>query len=142
MKKTLAVFFIGIMMLFTLSACGNKGENTGTSNDAGSGETISVTLSIDYTDESGIADIDDQIIQVPVDSTVLDATMSAVDVVAEDSDGGTKYITSIGGLAGSGSSGWIFEVNDKTIMKTADKYVLSDGDELSWEYGSWEDMGD
>ncbi|NLD19201.1 MAG: DUF4430 domain-containing protein [Clostridiales bacterium] len=139
MRKILAVLFMGIMMAFAFTAC-NDDDNTAASGQNESTDMIEVVFSVDYPDESGITDIDDQVIQVPAGSSVLDATTLTVEVISEDSSDGSKYITSIGGLAATDSSGWVYEVNDKAIMESANVHKLSKGDELSWEYTSWEDM--
>ena len=49
----------------------------------------------------------------------------------------SPYITSIGGFAEKGhgpSSGWIYTVNGKSVMKPCNKYVLSPYDSVEWKY--------
>ncbi|HYK73914.1 MAG TPA: DUF4430 domain-containing protein [Pseudoneobacillus sp.] len=49
-----------------------------------------------------------------------------------------KMITSIDGLAAEGSNYWAFYVNGKMANVGADSYKLQAGDQISFQYESWE----
>lgn len=55
-------------------------------------------------------------------------------------DGSPSFVSGINGagegLAGS-ASGWMYMVNDEVPSVSADQYVLEDGDQVVWYYGSW-----
>ena len=35
-----------------------------------------------------------------------------------------------------------YEVTDETIMETADKHIVKDGDDIEWSFESWNDIDD
>lgn len=53
-----------------------------------------------------------------------------------------KMITSIDGIVGEGSYYWAFYVNGKMATVGADSYKLQAGDEISFQYESWEKTED
>lgn len=138
MKKT-NIFITGLifisMMFFTVS-CGG-GDNSGSSSD----NSISVVMSIDFPDDSGVADIEDVTVSAEDDSSVLDilnqyADANDIEIVTDDS-GGNPYVTSINGVSETDSAGWIYELNDEMVMEAADQSIVSDGDEIDWSFESW-----
>lgn len=67
-------------------------------------------------------------------ATAFDAIEAAdMDIVIEDGQYG-KYITSIGGKAAAGTSGWVYTVNGEQVMESIDSYQLADGDTIELEY--------
>lgn len=68
------------------------------------------------------------------DATAFDAFEAAgIDAVVEDGEYG-KYISSIGGKAAEGTSGWVYTVNGEQVMESIDSLKLSDGDTIEFEY--------
>ncbi len=68
------------------------------------------------------------------DATAFDAFQAAgIEAVVEDSEYG-KYISSIGGKAAEGTSGWVYTVNGQQVMESIDSFKLSDGDTIEFEY--------
>ncbi|WP_442599672.1 DUF4430 domain-containing protein [Neobacillus sp. D3-1R] len=53
-----------------------------------------------------------------------------------------KMITSINGLAGEGTNYWAFYVNGQMATVGADSYKLQAGDQISFQYESWEKQED
>jgi hypothetical protein len=54
-----------------------------------------------------------------------------------DQSGSTDYITSIGGVALTDNSGWVYEVNDEMVMEPATTCVVNNGDVIDWEVQTW-----
>ena len=58
------------------------------------------------------------------------------DVQVEDSDYG-KFVTSINGIANGSegeASGWVYTVNDETVMEACDVRQLAAGDSVQWSF--------
>ncbi|MBP3385024.1 MAG: DUF4430 domain-containing protein [Firmicutes bacterium] len=138
--KKLALIFLALIMVFSMAACG--GNDSG----SGSGTVISVEIDIDYPDASGIADVEDFVMEVPEGTNALEMLEMYCDendiemLMATGSP--TEYVTSINGVAESADAGWVYEVNDEMTMEAADKCVLTEGMGITWEYMSWAEMGD
>lgn len=133
------MLFITLVLTLALASCG--GGNSGGDTAQGTDEVISVTLEIEYPDESGVADVEDARVEIPKDGTVLDTLNAYADAagceVVTDQSGDSPYVTSIGGVAATDTAGWIYEVNDKQVMKAADDCTLKAGDEVSWSFEEW-----
>ena len=127
-------------MVFAMTACG------GGSNAGGSGQMIDVCIEIDYPDVEGQPDVEDYKFQIPEGSTALDmlhayGEEAGVEIVMSDTSA-TAYVTSIGGVAETDGAGWVYEVDDEMTLDAADQYVVKQGAEITWEYMSWDEMGD
>ena len=157
--KKLSVFVLTFIMIFSMAACGSStgSDNAGTtaptqnsdtadnSSSAADGE-ITVTIDIDYPDSSKAADVDDARVVVADGSTVLDvlnryAEDNNVEIRMDDTSS-APYVISIGGVEATDTAGWVYEVNDKTIMETADKHMVRNGDDIEWSFENWNDMDD
>lgn len=78
------------------------------------------------------------IAEVPEGGTVLDAlTASGIEFESEDSEYGA-FVTSIAGVAGTDSTGWVYTVNGEEIMESADAHVVEGGDVITWSLIAWE----
>lgn len=151
MKKLLAIM-LGMIMIFALAGCGENnnaggaGSKAGDTSDGNGGQTsdapqMTVVIDIDYPDASGVKDVDDVRLQVAEGSSVLAvlneyAAANSCEVVMSDSSA-TAYVTSIGGVAATDAAGWVYEVNDQTVMEAADECILKNGDEVSWDFETW-----
>ena len=99
-------------------------------------EDIVVPVSITMPESAGA---EPKTIEVTVvdGSTVLQATEAAGwDVQVEDSDYG-KFVTSINGIANGSegeASGWVYTVNDETVMEACDVRQLAAGDSVQWSF--------
>lgn len=140
--KKVWILLMTLMLMLALASCGGgAGNDDGAAADQN--EMISVTVEIDYPDDSDAEDVEDVVVEIPKDGTVMDALNAYADdadcEVLMDQSSSTAYVTSIGGVAAGGSSGWTYEVNDEQVMEAADACVLKDGDEVSWSFETWGD---
>lgn len=99
-------------------------------------EDIVVPVSITMPERAG-AEPKTIEVTVPDGATVLQATEAAGwDVQVEDSDYG-KFVTSINGIANGSegeASGWVYTVNDETVMEACDVRQLAAGDSVQWSF--------
>lgn len=156
MKKKLTLLIAVLMLIFAMTACGNK-EGT---NDSAKQETTSATtettqesqdpqasmtirFSIDYPNGQDVEDIK---ITVPEKSSILDVLKTyakennvklSIDEISDP-----PYVVAINGVKETDAAGWIYELNDKKSMKPAGSCILSDGDSVEWEFQNWEDLDD
>lgn len=134
MKKVL-VIIMTLVMVFAMTACGG-----GSDPDASAG-TITVGIEIDYPDESGIADVEEAVVEISEGGSVLDALNAyAVENNCEilmHETANPPYVIGIGGLEATDTAGWVYEVNDEMVMESADACVLGAGDEVSWSFEVW-----
>lgn len=99
-------------------------------------EDIVVPVSIAMPESAGA---EPKTIEVTVadGATVLQATEAAGwDVQVENSDYG-KFVTSINGIANGSegeTSGWVYTVNDETVMEACDACQLAAGDSVQWSF--------
>ena len=134
MKKVL-VILMTLVMVFAMTACGgNSGSNSSTG-------TVTVEIEIDYPDESGIADVEEAVVEIPEGGTVLEALntyaeANGCEIVMEE-NATPPYVISIGGLEATATAGWVYEVNDEMVMESADACVVNNGDEISWSFETW-----
>jgi len=100
-------------------------------------------LSIDYPDDSGLEDLEDVEIIIVDGTTVLEALTTyakANNLVVSVEQGVSPYVTNIGGVTATDDTGWVFEVNDEMVMVSAGELVLKDGDEVDWEFVTWDEV--
>ena len=143
LKKTLLIM-AALLLVFAMTAC-----SVDPSDDGSDMKTITVEMNIDFPDaddeefelDEYPADIEDYEMQVEDGATVMQileafATQQNLDVVVDESSA-TVYVTSIGGVAAGGNTGWIYEINDESVMEEAAKCVPANGDEITWEFISF-----
>ncbi len=167
--KKLLVMIVSIIMMFALAACGSTqgsaegtapdAGNTAASSDAGSTDSndglntdggdpaegeISVEIEIDYPDGSGVKDVDDVKFNVPSNSSALDVLQLYAKAnnfkVVMDETSPTAYVISVNGVDATDSAGWIYELNEQSIMEQASDVIVAEGDEVSWSFEDWNDM--
>ncbi len=134
MKKVLIGLMV-LVMVFAMSACGGSDEPT---SDAA---MITVEIEIDYPDETGVADIEDVVVEVPEGSAVLDVLNAYGETngceIVMDENATPPYVIGIGGVEATDTAGWVYEVNDEMVMESADACVVNAGDEISWSFETW-----
>lgn len=137
MKKKLLLAVFALILVFAATACGNNEDE-----DTVSKKMISVTIDIDFPDDSNITDVEEAALEAPENSTVLDvlniyADKNNMEVVMDESSE-SAYVVSIGGITATKTAGWIYEVNDEAVMEPADAYKIKKNDEISWDFETWE----
>jgi hypothetical protein len=134
-KKSVVLFAIAVSMLLALSVFSfGCTSDSGTNADAAD---ISVTITVDasdYCDEdmAGVL-VDAESLTLSEGSTVYDALMET-DVTVSESGGFIDGIDNMFNGDCNDVSGWTFSVNDEVPLTLADETVLSDGDEIVWQY--------
>lgn len=156
-KITATLLIILILAMTGFTGCGNngsEGNSGGTDPDTGGNTTseaaadqtpsgdLAVKISIDFPDDSDMDDVKDVGLAVPADATALDllfAYINDVGIEMETEGDDDPYVSKIGTVKEDDSSGWVFTINDKTIMKSSGKAVLKNGDHVKWEYTTWQE---
>lgn len=141
-KKGLLALLILVLIMGAFAGC--SGDQSDDNNEPVAEEDLpqgdlSLTLSIDFPDGSGMEDVDDLPMALPTDGTVLDliyawANENNVEITLDGDDPETQYITAIGKAAQTATGGWIFEVNDEMVNTAAGSTVLNDKDEVEFEF--------
>lgn len=137
MKKILISVLLIVVLL--LSACGNSGK-------------VEVKVEIDATDILSNYEMLDEALRdekyVPADGIILEETtvsvkegsgaLEVLKTVAKEkniqfdiSDGYAKGINYIYEKSCGPMSGWVYEVNGKSVMS---EYFVSEGDTITWKY--------
>lgn len=151
---------LAFMLALAGAGCASPNDSGGTpaANDssgsaAASGSTtasgISVKVTIDCSEavEAGnatalaIADdkgmLFDETVELEEGATVYDALVATgVTFVSTESSMGS-YVSGIGGLSMGDEgemSGWIYTVNQESVMESANDLKLSDGDSVEWNF--------
>lgn len=140
--KKISILLISLMLVLALMSCGENGSIEDKEKDGpASNEDIAITINISYPDESNLDDVEDAAMIVEDESSVLEALTTYADEngieVEMDESSENPYVTSINGVAESDTAGWIYEVNNETVMESADMYILENGDVISWSFESW-----
>lgn len=140
--KKFSILLISLMLVLALMSCGENGSiEDKEKDDPASNEDIAITINISYPDESNLDDVEDAAMIVEDESSVLEALTTYADEngieVEMDESSENPYVTSINGVAESDTAGWIYEVNNETVMESADMYILENGDVISWSFESW-----
>jgi hypothetical protein len=134
--KKLLVLMMALVMVLSMTACGGNGADSGDT-----AAEMTVTVEIDFPDGSAMADVEEANVTLPEGSTIYDVLKSYADAnnmeVILDQSGSTDYITSIGGVAQTDNSGWVYEVNDEMVMEPATTCVVNNGDVIDWEVQTW-----
>lgn len=147
MKKIL-LLLMALILCFSFAACGQKDDNTDGENIVNP-MTIYISMLDNAEDDLELKDFEEvKKVKFVVEegSTVLEATQLycvANDLNIELSSDKT-YITSMAGITQGDyrdTTGWIYELNDETVMVSADKQELKEGDHISWEFLDWTQAG-
>jgi hypothetical protein len=136
----------------SLAGCSSPSGPAGPA--GGDEETVKVTITVDITaavdagDATAVALSAEKggstysvTVEVPVGSTVLQATQASDLVVATSQSSFGPMVDSIDGLAPgiTDTSGWTYTVNDEQPIVGADAMEVNDGDVIVWQFvTSWE----
>ena len=130
--KKLTAIAIALLLIFSLAACGGD-----PSDDGSDVKTINVTLSILYPGDSHKESVEGYAMNIQDKATIMQILESYADqqsVAITVDTSASPYVTSINGVKAKGSSGWVFEVNDKSITKGASECKVKNGDKIVWKY--------
>jgi LPXTG-motif cell wall-anchored protein len=100
------------------------------------GEPVSLKV-VGDNNKGVITDTKLSFIEEPTAYELLRVVMGPEKIDAADTSFG-KMINGIDGLAAEGTYYWAFYVNGESATVGADSYILQPGDEISFQYESWE----
>lgn len=148
-KRTMALLLVLVLAMVAFAGCGDdddsgKSDATKQAEEEVIGE-IKVKLSIDFPDAEDQKDVEDKIIGLPAESSALDllfAYANENNLAVETEGDDDPYVVSIGGVSQGDTTGWVFTINDESIMESSGKAMLKDGDEVEWEFTNWDDLND
>ena len=144
-KKPLSILAaLGLAASLVLAGCGGSAAPADTAAPeteavaTADAATITVQVVVEDTTGDEATELDAVIAEVPEGGTVLDAlAASGIEYESEDSEYGA-FVTSIAGVAGTDSTGWVYTVNGEEIMESADAHVVEGGDVITWSLIAWE----
>lgn len=144
-RKPLSILAaLGLAASLVLAGCGGSAApaDTAAPETEAVATTEAATVSVQVVVEDATGDeateLDAVIAEVPEGGTVLDAlAASGIEFESEDSEYGA-FVTSIAGVAGTDSTGWVYTVNGEEIMESADAHVVEGGDVITWSLIAWE----
>ncbi|WP_047980015.1 DUF4430 domain-containing protein [Ornithinibacillus contaminans] len=141
MRKYLHLIGILVVGLILLVGCTdekateNKQENSPNQEvETEQQETITIQLKVSLDKESEV--VEDKQVEVESGAILLDVMKQNFEI--EETDG---YITSIEGInddSGELKKAWLFYINGEFASKGASETELSDGDEVLFDFQSWE----
>lgn len=144
-RKPLSILAaLGLAASLVLAGCGSSAAPADTAapetEAVATPEAATVSVQVVVEDATGdeATELDAVIAEVPEGGTVLDAlAASGIEYESEDSEYGA-FVTSIAGVAGTDSTGWVYTVNGEEIMESADAHVVEGGDVITWSLIAWE----
>ena len=144
-KKPLSILAaLGLAASLVLAGCGSSAAPADTAAPeteavaTADAATVSVQVVVEDTTGDEATELDAVIAEVPEGGTVLDAlAASGIEYESEDSEYGA-FVTSIAGVAGTDTTGWVYTVNGEEIMESADAHVVEGGDVITWSLIAWE----
>ena len=144
-RKPLSILAaLGLAASLVLAGCGSSAAPADTAAPeteavaTADAATVSVQVVVEDTTGDEATELDAVIAEVPEGGTVLDAlAASGIEYESEDSEYGA-FVTSIAGVAGTDTTGWVYTVNGEEIMESADAHVVEGGDVITWSLIAWE----
>ena len=117
---------------------GSSSSDGGSSSSQGSTDSGTVTVSVSVSSSAADGRVSGNATPTfEKGATAYDALCATGLSVSSKSSQYGIYVSAIGGLAEfeyGGSSGWMYSVNGSTPNVSCGKYVLKDGDRVSWYY--------
>ena len=141
-KKTLSILAaLRLALSLALVGCGGSAATTETPQAETEAVTAQATITVQVVVEDATGDEAVELaavnVEVPEGGTVLDALeASGIEYTSEDSEYGA-FVTSIAGVAGTDTTGWVYTVNGEEIMESADTCVLEGADLVTWSLITW-----
>lgn len=116
-------------------ATADPGASSGQTGGSAAPKTVTVTVLVSAAGAGG-GTLASTTLTFERGATVYDALMGTGLSVSAESTVYGLYVTTIGGYAAHGSEGWKYAVNGVDGDRSAARYVLKDGDAVSWYWGS------
>ncbi|MGI8315402.1 DUF4430 domain-containing protein [Halobacillus mangrovi] len=136
MKKIYVFLVAALLAIGVISGCGSQQtEKTEEANASQQEEKQEVTLKVEISKNNGEEVLADQEISVEKGTTLMEVMKDNFEV--EESDG---FINSIEGIEGNQEEkmAWMFTINGEEAMVGANEYEVEQGDEIVFDYHSWE----
>jgi ABC-type uncharacterized transport system ATPase subunit len=135
-KKFFGFLAASLLVAGILSGCGTqqaeqKEEASATQQE----EKQEVTIQVEVSKNNGEEMLADKEVSVPEETTLMEAMKQNFDV--KESEG---FINSIEGIKGNQEKkmAWMFTINGEEAMVGANEYEVEQGDEIVFDYHSWE----
>ncbi|MGP4076977.1 DUF4430 domain-containing protein [Halobacillus sp. K22] len=133
MNKLYALIVAVLLTAGTLSGCGTQKEEQ--ANAVQEEEKQEVSVQIEISKNNGEETLADKELSVEEGATLLNVMEDNFEV--EQSDG---FINSIEGISGDQEKkmAWMYTINGEEAQVGANEYELKQGDEIVFDYHSWE----
>ncbi|GEN53870.1 DUF4430 domain-containing protein [Halobacillus faecis] len=133
MKKWNTVLTAMILAVAVLAGCGTQEENETSATQEEQVQEVTVQVQLSKNDGEEMMAEDE--ITVEEGTTLMEVMEDNYEV--EQSEG---FINSIEGVAGNQEEkmAWMYTINGEEAMVGANEYEVEDGDEIVFDYQSWE----
>ncbi|MGP4060129.1 DUF4430 domain-containing protein [Halobacillus litoralis] len=133
MNKLYSMLLAFVLAVGMLAGCGAQEE--GDEANATQEEAQEVTLQVDVSKNKGEEMLAEEEITVEEGTTLMEVMEDNFEV--EQTEG---YINSIEGIAGDDKEkmAWIYTINGEDATVGANEYEVEEGDEIVFDYQSWE----
>ncbi|WP_163526264.1 DUF4430 domain-containing protein [Halobacillus ihumii] len=133
MRKMYALITALMVTLFVLAGCQTEGggEEASTSQE----EKQEVTLNIELSKNKGEKVLANEEVTVEEGTVLMEVMKNNFEVAEKDG-----FITGLEGITASEGEqkAWMFTINGETSMVGANKYEVKQGDEIVFDFQSWE----
>lgn len=126
-ERTELLYIAAGIILVAVAAVGLQYQNQPP--ETGEGQ-VQVSLALDKPNST----VSDQI-NIDVNSTAFDAVNQTYPIKYTEYDFG-YFVTSIDGLAQNDTYSWLYSVNNESVTKAVNNYVLDNGDNVTFRYTS------
>ncbi|ARI77211.1 DUF4430 domain-containing protein [Halobacillus mangrovi] len=136
MKKFNFFLVAALLAVGVISGCGTQQtEKAEEANASQQEEKQEVTLKVEISKNNGEEVLADQEITVAEGTTLMEVMKDNFEV--KESEG---FINSIEGIEGNQEEkmAWMFTINGEEAMVGANEYEVEQGDEIIFDYHSWE----
>lgn len=133
MNKLYSMLLALVLAVGMLAGCGAQEE--GDESNATQEEAQEVTVQVDVSKNNGEEMLAEEEITVEEGTTLMEVMEDNFEV--EQTEG---YINSIEGIAGDDKEkmAWIYTINGEDATVGANEYEVEEGDEIVFDYQSWE----
>lgn len=134
MNKFYSVFLAFFLAVGVLAGCGATEEKS-QANTSQEEAVQEISVSLQLSKNNGEEVIADKELTVEKGLTLMEVLKNNFEV--EEKDG---FINGIEGISSNEAEkmAWMFTINGEQAMVGANEYVLEDGDEIVFDYHSWE----